>query len=86
MEYWHTNNMVAYFMAKPIQGKKFIKFRDRIMGMTQKLETEKIREDEKWNVQSQEKVLILIKQTTVLNLKNPKLQECVGKVETNMIF
>ena len=34
LEYCHTDKMVADFMTKPLQGKKFFKFRDRIMGMS----------------------------------------------------
>ena len=33
LEYCHTDKMVADFMTKPLQGKKFFEFRDCIMGM-----------------------------------------------------
>ena len=47
LEYCHTDNMVANFMTKPLQGKKFLGFRDCIMGMTPKPETEIMLRDEK---------------------------------------
>ena len=34
LEYCYTNKMVADFMTKPLQGKKFFELRDRIMGMS----------------------------------------------------
>ena len=34
LEYCHTENMVANFMTKPLQGKIIFEFRDRIMGMS----------------------------------------------------
>ena len=33
LEHSHTDKMVADFMTKPLQGKKFSGFRDRIKGM-----------------------------------------------------
>ena len=32
MEYCPTDNMVADYMTKPLQGDKFVRFRDEIMG------------------------------------------------------
>ena len=34
LEYFHTDKMVADFMTNPLQGEKFFKFRDRIIGMS----------------------------------------------------
>ena len=31
-EYYRTDEMVAYFTTKPLRGKKFFEFRDRITG------------------------------------------------------
>ena len=34
LEYFHKDKMVTDFMTKPLQGKNFFDFRNRIMGMT----------------------------------------------------
>ena len=34
LEYYHTDKMVADFMKKPLQGKEFLEFRYRIIGMS----------------------------------------------------
>ena len=73
-------------MTKILQGKKVLKFRDRIMGTTQKPETESNTRGQKIKYSISQEILIQIKQTTGLNWKNPNPRECVGKVETDMIF
>ena len=34
LEYCHTDKMVEDFTTKPLQGKEFFEFRDRIMGIS----------------------------------------------------
>ena len=35
IEYCSTDEMLADYFTKPVQGKKFIKFRNMVLGMTQ---------------------------------------------------
>ena len=78
--------MVANLMTKLLQGKKFIEFRDRIMGMTQKPETENNTRGRKMKYAITRERFNSDQTDNGLNRENPNPQKCVGNVETDIIF
>ena len=83
-------------MTKPLQGKKFFKFRDRIMGMSKSeniSQGRKVRDEiaQKEDFESIQTIRgleskKLLRQMADWNKHDPNLQECVGKVKTDLRF